>query len=311
MVALPAMATDMTAEHRKHHRDRVFHIKGVQVTGINDLCGESIWTFDYPAPLPPDFRTPNFGIYDPRPGATDAIPLTPENCRRSDAVIATTIDPIFANFLGLPATAIDKRLLNLPVRSVPMPVFFDGIRSTVPSLKDVPRPAAVDLTLSGPSEPITLGQWFRARGDLTIRCDADGSADVFGKFRNLIPNGVYTVWGSWRTTPSFAPIETVMPIPFGGAPNSVIADHEGNATFVRNFAYCPMDPINDAVGSKLLFVALVYHPDGVLYGAAPGPFIEQIQFRDANGSEFTSAAIPGVLIQDQLIFNITGTRIRK
>ena len=303
MLSAPALA-DRVPEH---NNERVFHIPGVPVTGINEVCGQSVWTFDYPPPLPPDFRTPNFGKYDPRPGAIDAEPLTRQNCT-PDAVVATTVDPVFATYIGVRMQDIDYRLKNLPLRNVPTPIFFDGLRGTIPLLEAVPpATSGVTQTQSKPSDPITLGKWLSARGALTIRCEADGSASASAKFRHLIANGVYTMWGAWNTIPAGSSQAAVIPVPFGGAPNAIIPDDDGSATFVRHFATCPMDPPSD--GSKLLFVALVYHADAVLYGASPGPFLERLRFKASDGSIYTSLAIPGVLIQDHLIFSISGTKI--
>jgi len=292
-----------------HGHDRLLTFTGVAVTGINDLCGKPIWTFDYPAPLAPDFRTPNFGQFDPRPGATDSIPLTAANCK-PDTIVATVVDPVFAAYINVGPNDVDPRLKNLPIRAVPEPVFFAGVRATVPPLEAIdPATSPAARFRSKPSFPITLGDWLRARAELTIRCTDEGPATASATFRNLVPNGLYTVWGSWSTVALPGAPRAVVPIPFGGAPNSLVADHQGNATFQREFAACPLDPVPDAVGSKMLFVALVYHSDAVLFGASPGPFQARLQFQADDGSTYESFAIPGVIIHDQLIFATAGTKI--
>jgi hypothetical protein len=309
LAVAPVMAGNGHHHHR-HDRDRVFVYKGVPSTGINDLCGEPIWTFDFPEPLGPTFRTPNFGIYDPRPGAVDAIPLTPENCT-PNAVLATTVDPFFANYIGVGPNDVDGRLLNRPLRDIPMPILFAGMRADIPALESIPAATStVARYRAEPNYPLTVGEWLSARGELTIRCRADGSATAWATFRNLVPNGVYTVWGSWLNTPEGAPGPVIVPIPFGGAPNSLIADYRGSATYLRQFAACPADDPPDG-GSQLLFVALVYHSDGVLYGASPGPFQENLNFQSPEGTPYKSFAIPGIIIHDQLLFGLKGVRLKK
>lgn len=307
--ALTLIAPAFAGNNHHHKRDRVYTFKGDPVTGINDLCGKPVWTFDYPAPLAPDFRTPNFGVYDPTPGATDPLPLTPENCK-PDTVVATVVDPVFAAYIGVGPNDVDLRLKNVLIRDVPAPIEFQSLRAPLPDLAALPpETSAVARFKSEPSKPITLGEWFRARGELTIRCTAAGPATAFATFKNLVPNGLYSVWGSWSTTPPGAPGAVVVPIPFGGAPNALIADYKGDATYLRKFAACPLDPVPDEVDSKMLFVALVYHSDGVLYGASPGPFQERLHFRAPDGSLYQSFAIPGIIIHDHLIFPTAGTRI--
>ena len=306
-VSLMLCALMASASAMADHSERVFRISGVVVTGFNDRCGQSVWTFDYPPPLPPDYRSPNVGKYDPRPGAVDAEPLTRQNCS-TDALLATTIDPGFAAYIGVNPRDIDNRLKNLLLRDVSTPIFFDGLRGAIPPLEAVPpATSGVVQTQSKPSDPITLRKWFSARGELTIRCEADGSASAYAKFSHLIPNGVYSLWGAWNTQPAGYPQAAVVPVAFGGVPNAIMPDNSGNATFVRRFATCPMDPPSDR--SKLLLITLVYHDDAVLSGATPGLFHERLRFKAKDGSMYTSFAVPGVLLQDHIMFSISGTKI--
>src|SRR5262249_12115720 len=72
---------------------RTFAIQGIPATGLNDLCGEPLFTL----PLPPPLDTAHFtfvGAFDPTPDAREAMPLSPANCS-DDIILATTIDPTF------------------------------------------------------------------------------------------------------------------------------------------------------------------------------------------------------------------------
>jgi hypothetical protein len=308
-LALSSASLAANVDHSRNH-DRVYTFRATPVTGINELCGKPVWTFDYPAPFPSDFHTPTFGAYDPRPGATESIPLTAANCK-PDTLAATIVDPLFAAYLNVGPHDIDPRLLNLPLRDVPEPIEYQSVRAPLPSLAAInPATSTVARFKSEPSFPITLREWFKARGHLTIHCTNKGHATAAATFTHLVPNGLYSVWGSWTTPPAPGAPAAVVPIPFGGAPNTLIADHEGSATFQRDFAACPLDTVPDAAHSKLHFVALVYHSDGVLYGASPGPFQDHLHFQAKDGSLYDSFAIPGILIQDHLIFPTgAGTRI--
>jgi hypothetical protein len=68
---------------------RTFHIKGIAVTGPNEVCGQPQWLFL--APLPPTLHGAAIAEHDPTPGAVEALPLTPTNCD-DDILLATTTD---------------------------------------------------------------------------------------------------------------------------------------------------------------------------------------------------------------------------
>lgn len=276
---------------------RTFHIKGIAITGANDVCGEPQWLL--PAPLQPTLHGTFVGEYNPAPDAVDALPLTPTNCD-DDILVATTVDQVFNAAVGVPDA--DPRIKNIPLREVPIIVAPDGLRSAVPPLGAVP-PNPFPPTKSNPNDPITLGAFLSARGHMTIKCKADGSASVKISFRNLIPNGVYSMWAAWKTTPPGAPGPTLVPLPLGGVPNALVPDKHGRATFKRDLDLCPMDPAPD--GSQLLFADLAYHSDSNLYGAVPEMPFNTVEFRAPDGTIFSSALTTGPVTHDQVGFPIT------
>lgn len=174
---------------------RVWHIKGIPTTGPNDVCGEPVWQL--PAPFPPRGRFTFLGEYDSAPGATDAIPLSSLNCK-PDTILATTTDKNFLTFLGFPD--VDTRLKNIRLREIPVIAGLDGVRANLPTLGQLP-PNALPPTRSTPNNTITLGDWLKPRSSMTIRCFPDETATVRAKFENLVPNGVYGLYGIWKTTP--------------------------------------------------------------------------------------------------------------
>ena len=281
---------------------RTFDIRGEAVTGFNEVCGEPLQALPLPEPLSPTFHGAFVGAFDPTPGAVSALPLTPENCS-DDVILATTTDPTYRAAFGFPDA--DPRLKNIPLRQVPTTVTLDGLRSALPPLGAAP-PNPFPPTKSAPNAPITLGAWLSARGHMRITCEADGSASVKIWFRNLIPNGIYTMWALWRATPPGAPGPGFVPLPFGGVPNAFVPNKHGAATFERDLAACPMDVTPD--GSVVMFVSTAYHSDGSLYGATPELPLRPVDFVAADGTTFSSVLAPGVVDHDQMNFIINGVR---
>lgn len=276
---------------------RTFHIEGIATTGPNDVCGEPQWLL--PAPLPPDLHGTFVGEYNPAPDAVDALPLTPTNCDDT-ILLASTVDQAFNATMGWPDA--DPRIKNIPLWEAPIIVGPDGLRSAVPPLGILP-PNPFPPTKSNPNDPLTLGTWLRARGNMTIKCKADGSASVKIRFQNLIPNGVYSMWAAWKTIPPGASIPTLVPLPLGGVPNALVPDPYGRATFERDLAICPMDPTPD--GSQMLFADLAWHSDGNLYGGVPEMPLNTVEFSAPDGTIFSSPLTTGPVTHDQVGFPIT------
>ena len=282
--------------------DHLARIKGLNVTGTNRLCGEAVMQLnDIPAPLPVDFGGDFVGEFDPNPAAVDAIPLSPTNCD-DDILLATYTDNGFIDPLGIPEA--DDRIVNIPLRNVAVNATPDGVRLTLPPQGVLPA-NPFPPTKSGSNDDITLGDWLKTRGTMIFTCRDDGTATVRIYFRNLIANGVYSMWALWATTPPGAPAATLVPLPFGGVPNAFVPDKNGRGFFQRELAYCPQDTTPD--GSLLLFVATAYHSDGSIYGATPELPAVPISFLDGDGTIFQSTLPPGVVDHDQMNFPINAS----
>jgi len=294
-IALPMVA------FADHNHGRKFKINGVAVTGINDFCGLPVASLPVPAGLPPTIRATNLGEYDPD-GALP-IPLSPTNCR-DDIVIATSTDTAFLAAAGIPD--IDPRLKNLPLREVPVVAGVDGKRRVLPPLSVVPG-NALPPTKSDPNDTLTLGDWLSARGRLHLRCKADGTARVRIRFRNLVPNGVYTMWGVYNTTPPESPSAQIVPVPLGGVPNVIIPDSRGRATYIRDLSSCPKDVTED--GSRMMFMTMAYHSDANVSGAVPEIGAAPTQFVAEDGTEFSSTFAPGAVTHDHVMFLISGEHL--
>ncbi len=295
---LPAIAI---AEHSGKH---TINVKGINVTGANRLCGEAVMQLDeIPAPLPIDFGGEFVGEFDSSPGATTAIPLSSTNCD-DGVVLATYTDDGFLSPLGIPNA--DDRILNIPLRNVPINATPNGVRLTLPSQGVLPA-NPFPPTKSGSNETITLGKWLEARGRMVIKCRANGTAIVKIRFRKLIADGVYSMWGLWATTPPGAPGATMAPLPFGGVPNAFVPNKYGKAVFERELSSCPLDITPD--GSQLLFVSVAYHSDGSVYGATPELPAVPISFQEPDGTIFQSTLPPGVVDHDLMNFPINASAL--
>lgn len=301
LIAIAASAAPPVVSLADAAGARTVHIKGINSTGVNELCDEPL--FFLPGPLPPTLHGAFVGEFDSTPGAVAALPLTPANCD-DDSLLATTADAEFLAAAGLPDA--DPGIKNIPLREVPIIVAPTGLSSAVPPLGALP-PNPFPPVKSAPNDPITLGKWLSARGRMTIKCRANGSASITARFRNLIPNGVYSMWGLWNTTPPGAPGPTLVPLPLGGVPNALVPDKKGWATFKRRLALCPMDFAPD--GSQLTIATLAYHSNGSLYGGVPELAAGTVEFIRPDGTTFSSSLAPGTVDHDQMEFPITVSKI--
>ena len=118
----------------------------------------------------------------------------------------------------------------------------------------------------GKSLGFTLGQWLSATGTGVYSVEGI-NAKLSISFKNLVPNGVYTLWCSSIT---FPPDPKIVDKPCGaadGSENSFVADADGNAVFSLK-----LKPLEQSTKETASVVALAYHSDGKTYGAGTGDF---------------------------------------
>jgi len=235
-------------------------IEGIAVTGDNNRFQEPIWYlsdvlgtafFNWIFVYNPDGDKPFFMTRD-----------MPE-----DSVLAGGVDPL-AQALGLAPEFVDPTMINVPVHQTPITVgqFGRGVgtgnRAQVPSALEYPGGAA--STRSAPNKPVTIKSWFKAKGDASVKCYADNTAKVSIKLKNLIKNGVYTLWTIYQVdTDGDGADDGVAPYAFGGVPNVFTPNAEGRARVTREVGYCPLNE------EKLLFIDVAWHSDGNVYGGVP------------------------------------------
>ncbi|MBI2656480.1 hypothetical protein HYX03_01960 [Candidatus Woesearchaeota archaeon] len=118
----------------------------------------------------------------------------------------------------------------------------------------------------GKSLGFTLQQWLSASG-IGIYSVDDGNAEMELSFKNLVPNGVYTVWCSRLT---FPPEPNIVDKPCGaenGSQNSFTADSRGIGSFSLK-----LKALEASTKETASMIALAYHSDSKTYGASPGDF---------------------------------------
>ena len=118
----------------------------------------------------------------------------------------------------------------------------------------------------GKSLGFTLGQWLSTSGIGIYSVDNE-NAELDLSFKNLVPNGVYTVWCSRIT---FPPEPSIVDMPCGaedGSENSFAADEKGAGSFSLK-----LKPLEASTKETASMIAVAYHSDGKTYGASPGDF---------------------------------------
>ncbi|MCH7701349.1 MAG: hypothetical protein IID37_06645 [Planctomycetes bacterium] len=278
-------------------QERTLHSVGVAMTGPNDRCGEEIWAMNGIV-QGPDSHGTFLAIEDNSAGATSPIPLTPTDCAAADTnqLLATTYDTAYGAARGWVAPS--DELLNISLRHIPVPA-GNGVRAPIPLPGSLP-PNPLPPTITEPTDPITTASWLAAGGDLTITCDDIAGAStgtVSATFHNLVPNGVYTLWGSWAEANG-----VILVVPFGGLPNTVVANETGDASIERVLEFCALDLAPD--GSQLQYVSLAYHGDSVTYATVPSEPIATRVFVGIGSVPFISTIPSGVVTFDQVGFPV-------
>ena len=223
--------------------------EGRAVTGLNRLLGQPIWELGGGLGT---FGFTMLGALDPD-GAV-ALPLTPDS--PPDSLLATDVDPFILGAFGVPAP--DPSVLNVPLRRVQAITGFDGSRSP---LRDQNLAGQLEVSRNADSHWITLKAWLTARATARFDCDGRGGAKVDIRFRRLIPNGLYTIWGVMSTPTG------PFPIPLGGVPNALVADPRGSARFERKINFCPQGLASGQ--SPMVLIEVIFHSDGSAYGGVP------------------------------------------
>jgi len=138
-------------------------------------------------------------------------------------------------------------------------------------------------------EPITLGQWSRARGTLEVSVPADRKTGNFRfEFSGLIPNSMYTVMSLRQH--DLNPLAPTRPGPLG-IPNVLIADNAGSATYQATLSN-PFPSANTPHANRIVNVVLLWMSYQMNRGGAigwyglGGDIHAQLKLKEASFSEF-------------------------
>src|SRR5262249_4122555 len=146
--------------------------------------------------------------------------------------------------------------------------------------KIVPNAAAVLVTATDKTTPVTWGSFKRATGALSMTCTNRGT-EVTLDAQGLIPNGLYTAWAVFLEKPgfdpSFAHLTGASPLGQGdGSDNTIVASANGNGKLgvtvpARDSVTFAIPGKPQAVPGCLLdsyevHVVLAYHLDGKSHG---------------------------------------------
>ena len=234
-------------------RGKLIKINGVAVIGDNNLFQKPLWDLGAP------FGTAFFNwVFAYNPDGLQPFNVTAD--MPGDTVLAGGIDPV-AQFLGLVPDVVDQSMINVPLHQTPVIVDNTGLRAQVPSAEGQ---HGLQVTRSLPNNPVTIATWLKASGRLTLKCNDDGSAVAKIRLKNLLENGVYTLWTIHKVdSDGDGAIDGIAPYPFGGVPNVLVPDEHGRTEIKRRLGYCPTEDEN------LLFVDVAWHSDGNVYGGAP------------------------------------------
>ncbi|MEE8587017.1 MAG: hypothetical protein V3T83_19425 [Acidobacteriota bacterium] len=246
--------------------EKVLVVMGVAATGPNRLLGQPIVDFGPPRGTS---GSELVGAFDPL--GTVALPLTPDT-------------PLSALLATVPTREVDPVYFNLPLREVPANVDNAGIlRDSLPGQLTV---GTFDFNQTAPTDPITLGDWLLAEGQAVFKCK-DGNAPTADiKVRNLIPNRLYTFWAIFSNNPPGSGA-----VPFGGAPNVIMTDENGDGRLYRELNFCPLSVTPE--GAQLDYIVVVLHSDQQVYAVRP-------TLPDAGWP-------PGLVAHVQMQFALSGT----
>ncbi len=257
--SMNAVANDRDESSRKAKR-----IQGVTMTGTNSALGKPVFSW---GGVFGTFNFPTTFVYNSH--GTEPLPL--DETTPASAILATGVSPEYLFIRGETPDVVKPEWINVPLRKVPVNIDFDVSLTKKTVLRGLLQADPVERSQSEPAGDITLGQWMKANGVLTINCAGRG-ADLKMRFENLIPNRLYSVWATMGLPDPGSGIENpAIPLPIGGTPSVFMTDERGDATFRRWIKFCPLD--KNATRDPMLTIEVLYHANHSVYGAIPAPGI--------------------------------------
>ena len=145
-------------------------------------------------------------------------------------------------------------------------VTHDSQLGTLPQMSE--NPDWFGKSNGAKNRGLTVGDWLSAKGSMKFKCNRNESAFYEVTASNMIPGGLYTVWGFYFDQD----VGSLMPdFAFGGTSANVFtADRNGKINGARDLNFCPQKvTISDRYVPVNMF--LVYHPDGRVHASVGHP----------------------------------------
>lgn len=144
------------------------------------------------------------------------------------------------------------------------------------------------------TEPVTLGQWIKATGRLTVTLvEQETAADFHGEFSGLIPGSLYTMMCVRRR--DLDPDGPSHPSPLG-VPNVFVADHKGDGSYYARLPNPFPAPGTAEAPNRIVNVVMLWMSYQQNYGGAVGhhglgaDIHAQLRLRGPSFAEFTTHA---------------------
>jgi hypothetical protein len=111
---------------------------------------------------------------------------------------------------------------------------------------------------------ITLNQWIKANGSLTVEtCNNGHDANFYFDLKNLIPNSLYTVMAIRKN--DLNPLKPTRPGPLG-VPNCFVSDETGAGTYSSTM----INPFPSNGGNRIINIVVLYMSSQCSNGGAIG-----------------------------------------
>ncbi len=149
------------------------------------------------------------------------------------------------------------------VGNVPVVLSRDG--TTRAPIKPHLEADQMEVSSVGSGTDITLDDWLKAKGKLTIQCADNGENWLHVKMTNLLPERHYSLW-EWYV-PTNVPGFPIVPTAVGGIGSDIMSDSNGNASYSVQTNQCLPLSIDEESPSRAI-VAIV-HWEHMSHGSVP------------------------------------------
>lgn len=231
----------------KHARQSA-SLDGIAVNGWNRILGDPAASLRFVDTL--QFAVG--GVFNP-----DGPALPVDNDTSLDALMASYASPsVYLAFFGIPDAEFTPNQ-NIPYADYPQIFKHDGTEGPLEPVLE--NPEWWDYSNGAQTVGMTVADWLSAEGNIRFHCKRNGENWFDVRMRNMVPGGLYTLWGFYFDQAEGA---LQQDFPFGGtSANVFVADRDGRIRGSRDLNFCPMEIAPDE-RRQLVSIFAVFHPDG-------------------------------------------------